>query len=163
MRGQGTPRILVLGLGNDLISDDGVGLAAARALRPLLEGRADVVESSMHGLALLDLFIGYDCAVVLDAIVTGRKAPGTIREITTDELDAVVAPSPHFAGFPEMLEVARRTGMRFPADVRILAVEVSDAHTIREGLCAPVRAAIEPLVARTAVLVDGWLDRQPTK
>ncbi|MHB0936092.1 MAG: hypothetical protein ACYC6A_06840 [Armatimonadota bacterium] len=50
--------ILVLGLGNELLSDDGVGVLAVRTLAKELRGQADVVETALHGLALLELFLG---------------------------------------------------------------------------------------------------------
>ena len=52
-------KTLVLGLGNELLSDDGVGILAVRRLKETYKGQADIVETSLHGLALLDLFIGH--------------------------------------------------------------------------------------------------------
>ena len=53
-------RTLVLGLGNDILADDAVGLLAARALRPSLDDSVDVLETSVHGVALIDLLIAED-------------------------------------------------------------------------------------------------------
>jgi len=69
-------KTLILGLGNPILSDDGVGVGVAGEL----EGRLDqqevtVVETSMAGLSLLDLLIGYDRVIIIDAIQTvGGKA-----------------------------------------------------------------------------------------
>ena len=147
---------LVLGLGNDLLSDDGFGLAAARALRPEFQGRDDVevVESSLAGLALLDLLIGYDRAIIIDGIRTGRVPAGTLIELTADDLDRVIAPSPHYAGLPELLAVAHGLDLAFPRDVRILAMETEDSHTIGEGLSGPVRRALPEAVARVRELIQ---------
>jgi hydrogenase maturation protease len=143
-------KTLVLGLGNELLSDDGVGIAAARSVRSGLAGRrdVDVVESSLAGVALLDLFLGYDRAIVIDAIRTRRAAPGSVFELSPADLDPVAAPSPHFTGLPEMLAVARQLRLAFPADVRILAVEVEDAATIGGGMSEPVREAVPRVTAR---------------
>jgi hypothetical protein len=64
-------RTLVLGLGNDILADDAIGLLAVRALRPSLDDAVDVEETSVHGVALLDLLTGYDHAVLIDAVRTG--------------------------------------------------------------------------------------------
>jgi hydrogenase maturation protease len=146
---------LVLGLGNDLLSDDAVGIVAARALRAELEGRPDVVveESSLAGLALLELFLGYDRAVILDSIRTGRRPPGSVCELSPADLDAVVAPSPHYAGLPEMLAVARRLDLAFPREILVLAVETEDPYTLGGGLSEPVRRALPALLARVRELL----------
>ncbi|HOS44477.1 MAG TPA: hypothetical protein PK794_12355, partial [Armatimonadota bacterium] len=65
------PPILILGLGNDIISDDAAGLLVARMVREELAGVADVVESSLSGLALLELLLGYARVVIVDAEGTG--------------------------------------------------------------------------------------------
>ncbi len=150
-------RTLVLGLGNELLSDDGVGIAAARSVRSALAGRrdVDVVESSLAGVALLDLFLGYDRAIVIDAIRTRRAAPGSVFELSPADLDPVAAPSPHFTGLPEMLAVARQLRLAFPAEVRILAVEVEDAATIGGGMSVAVREAVPRVAARVERMLAG--------
>lgn len=150
-------KILVLGLGNELISDDGVGILAARALKEKLEGKADVVESSLHGVALMDLFVGYDRTVVIDAIQTGEHAPGTILKLGPDDFRPVTAPSPHYSGLPEVLALAERLELDFPKDIVILAMEVADTRTFREELTERVREALPELIRRAEELVLGWL------
>ncbi|MBI5395421.1 MAG: hydrogenase maturation protease [Verrucomicrobia bacterium] len=150
-------RTIVVGLGNDLIADDGVGVLAARALKAGLAGRADVVETAMHGLALLDIFLGYDRAILLDAIQTGKQPPGAVIEINAAELDPVIAPSPHFAGLPEMVALARQLQLDFPKEFRIFAVEVADARTIGGPMTPAVRDAIPQLCARVCEALATWV------
>jgi hydrogenase maturation protease len=152
-----TPKTtIVLGLGNDLVADDAVGVLAARALKAELAGRADVVETSMHGLALLDFFLGYDRAILLDAIQTRQRPPGSVVEIPASELDPVIAPSPHFAGLPEMLALARQLQLEFPKEFRIFAVEVADPHTLGGPMTPAVRDAIPALCARVREALAAW-------
>ncbi len=141
-------KVLVLGLGNDLLADDAIGPLAVRELEPRLAGRADVEATALHGLALLDVLAGYDAAVLLDATCTGLRPVGTVFEIDPATLGAVQAPSPHFAGVPEMVELARRLELRFPERLRIVAVEVRDPHTIGGPMSPEVRAALPELCAR---------------
>jgi hydrogenase maturation protease len=153
-------KILVLGLGNELISDDGLGIFAARALEEKLEGKADVVESSLHGVALMELFIGYDKAVVIDAIQTGEHPPGTILELTPSDLDPVLAPSPHYSGLPEFLALAKRLELDFPSELRILAMEVTDTVTWGGEMTQPVGEALPEFVQRVERLVMEWTEVQ---
>ena len=68
-------RTLVLGLGNELAADDAVGVLVARAVRQRVADAAEVVESSASGMVLLEIFAGYDRAIVVDSIRTGRNPP----------------------------------------------------------------------------------------
>ena len=149
-------KILVLGLGNEILGDDAAGILAARALRERVDGAADVEESSLAGLALLDCFLGYDRALVLDSVRTGRAPAGSIHELGASDLDTVVAPSPHYAGLPEMLALAARLDLDFPAEIRILALEVEDPYTVGAGLSDPVRRALADLVRRAEQRVNAW-------
>ena len=76
-------RVLILGLGNDILSDDAVGLLVARRLKHELSrfpGIA-VLESSEMGLALLDFITGYSAVLIIDSIQTGQAAAGSVHEL----------------------------------------------------------------------------------
>jgi len=150
----GEGRTLLLGLGNDLLTDDAAGLLAVRLAGRLADETVDVVETSACGIALLEHFLGYDRAVVVDTIRTGRRAPGTVVEVGVQELGTVLAPSPHYAGLPEMLAVARALRLPFPQEVRILALEALDPFTVGTRLTEPVRRAIPHLAARILTLLE---------
>ena len=149
-------RTLVLGLGNEYAGDDAVGVLAIRALRAELAGEAEVVESAASGLALLEVFAGYDRAVVVDSIRTGRSPAGTIVEAGLAELGPAVAPSLHQAGIPELAAVARRLGMVFPDRTQVLAVEVAGPLMFGAPLTEPVAAAVAPLSRRVLEQVKRW-------
>jgi hydrogenase maturation protease len=154
-------RMLVLGLGNELAADDAVGVLVARAVREQVADAADVVESSASGMALLEIFDGYDRAIVVDSIRTGRNPPGTITELGLGDVGRVVAPSLHHAGLPELAAVAERLGLRFPFETRVLAVEVRDSLTLGGSLSAPVAAAIDELARRVRAQIERWADDDP--
>ena len=78
-------RCLLLALGNDILKDDGVGLAAAGLLRSEFKEAVDIVEAPGTGLALLELLAGYDRALLLDAIFTGNAPPGTVLEFSRED------------------------------------------------------------------------------
>lgn len=146
--------LLVLGLGNDLLRDDAVGLLAARALRGTVPPEVRVEESQEVGFALLDLLSGYDAAILLDAIQTGRVPPGTIHRFALEALGAPAGPSPHYAGLPEVLALGRTLGLSLPSEGIILAVEVEDPFTVAEGLTGPVAASLPFLVEEARKAID---------
>ena len=133
---------MVVGLGNEYAGDDAVGILAARALRREIGEVTDIVESAASGLALLEVFAGYDRAVVIDSIRTGTNPPGTILELGFTDVGQVVAPSLHQAGIPELAAVAGRFGLQFPAETSVLAVEVADPPTFGAPMSEPVATAV---------------------
>jgi len=141
-------RVVVLAMGNDILGDDAVGLLAARALRPAFEGQVTFIETGEAGLALVELLEGCDAALLLDACASGRAEIGSVIEYGPQDFAHVVAPSPHYAGLPEVLDLARRLDLDFPSDIRILALEVEDPFTVREGLTPAVADALPHYVAR---------------
>jgi len=147
-------KTLVLGLGNDILADDAVGVLAARALADRRGAAVDVKETAEHGLALLDHLIGYERVIFLDAIQTGSNEPGTILEIDPASLSAVYAPSPHYAGLPELLAIAEGLKLDFPRHFRIFAVEIADALTLGGAMTPAVRAAIPDLCDRVRAALD---------
>jgi hydrogenase maturation protease len=134
--------ILVLCLGNALRRDDAVALRAAELLEADPPPGAIVRRTASSGLYLLDEMEGFDRVVVLDAIRTGRHAPGTVLEFRLEDLRAPEGPSPHAIGLPSALARARAAGAPVPARIRVVAVEVLELDTVGEGLTPEVERAV---------------------
>jgi len=149
-------RILVLGLGNDILGDDAVGLIAARRLRGHCSAQVDVVEAAESGLGLLDFLEGRRHALLLDAILTGRHPAGTLLEFSHEDFRRTIGPSPHYAGLPEVLRLAECLAIPVPTDLCVLAMEVEDPYHIREGLSLAVDQALPCYVERARQILDGW-------
>ncbi len=149
-------KTLVLGLGNELLSDDGLGLLTVRKLREENGARADFVECSLSGMALLEIFVDYDKAIIVDAVKTGKNAPGTIYEYNPEDLGPVFAPSPHYSGLPELLSTAAQLGLDYPDEIKIFAMEVEDPYTIGGGLTKPVEKSLAKLADKIKTQLSDW-------
>jgi len=149
-------RIVVLGLGNDILADDAVGLVAARVLRGHYGEEIEVVEAAESGLSLLDFLEGRSHALLLDAILTGRHPAGTVLEFSRGDFDTAPGTSSHYAGIPEVLGLAECLGVPVPTELRILAMEVEDLYCLREGLSMSVDLALPGYVGRARQILDGW-------
>jgi len=138
-------KTLVLGLGNPLLTDDGVGLRVARELRSRLTGRPDVVveEDYWGGLRLMERMVGYDRSIVIDA-VCGGDTPGTIRCLHVQEMPTQHTASAHDATLSTALRFGHRVGAALPDldDVLIVAVEAADVTSFGEECTPQVDAAI---------------------
>jgi hydrogenase maturation protease len=149
-------KTLVLGLGNELISDDGLGLLAVRRLKEENSSSAEIIECGLCGMALLDILVGFDRAIIIDAVKTGREVPGTIYDLDPADLGPVFAPSPHYSGLPELLDTAAQLGLDFPREIKIFAMEVADPYTIGGGLTKQVEEALGSLVEKIRTQLRYW-------
>lgn len=138
-------KTLVLGLGNPILCDDGVGNRVAQDLENLAAQQQDVtvMETSASGLGLLDILAGYDKVIIVDAIQTEKGKPGQIHRLTPDAFnDTHHASSPHDVNFATALELGKRLGVDMPEQIVIYAIEVVDTTTFTEGCTPQVRKAI---------------------
>lgn len=138
----GGGHIRVLCLGNNLLADDAFGGAVAEQLRALGPTGAEVVESSAAGFALLDMLLNASYLVVVDTVLTGTAAPGTLRVLREAEVAAVPGGSPHYVGLFEALALGRKLGLPVPEEVVILAVEAADCVTVGGAMHPAVQAAL---------------------
>jgi len=138
-------KTLVLGLGNPLITDDGVGLRVVARLKPLLADRpdVDVSEDYWGGLRLMERMVGFDRAIVVDAIQTGA-APGTIHLLTPDGIPTQRSASAHDVNLSTALEFGRRAELHLPENrhIQLVGIEAEDVLTFREECTPAVEASI---------------------
>ena len=149
--------VLILGLGNDILTDDAVGLHVVRELRRRLADQPEIAveETCEMGLALLDFFVGRRAVILVDSIQTGRVPPGTIHELDAAELKQLTGRTPHFLGVGETLALGRRLGLPMPDQVKIFAIEVEDPFTLGTELTPTLRQAIPRLVDGLSRMVRG--------
>lgn len=154
-------RVLVAGMGNELLGDDGFGIAAARACSASgLGPEVTVVEAGIAGIGLVqDLMEGYEVVVILDAVDRGA-APGSLHtlEITVPDLERVDP--------DERERLVMDMHYTVPSRVMLLAqaLDVLPEHAylvgcqphrteLAIGLSPAVSAAIGPAVERVRHLV----------
>lgn len=147
------PRTLVLGLGNPILGDDAVGLKVAGLVRDLLPWGAPVeVDEEYHGgLRLMERLCGYDRAVLVDALCSGRHAPGTVVRLSPDDLPTQHAGSTHDVDLPTALRLAVEMGLPMPRELSIVGVEAGNVLDFSEE-CTPVVA--DALSGAAAAVLD---------
>ncbi len=157
---EGKMKTLVLGLGNPILGDDGVGLRVAEEVESRVDQRdITVVDTSLSGLSLLDVLAGYDKAIIIDAVQTVEGKPGQIYRLDPEALDFTRhAASPHDVNFATALELGKRLGLALPREIVIFAVEVADASTFSEECTPEVKGAIPVCVEMIIQELDGGRD-----
>lgn len=146
--------LVILGLGNDLLGDDGIGLLAAEVLRPCEGPQVAIRTSAQSGLYLLEAIQGFEDAIVVDSVAGDR--PGAVRELRGADFADVPVPSAHYVGLPEALALARASGLAVPRRLRIFGVEIDEAQQIGSPPGVAVVAALPRLVEAVVGAAREW-------
>jgi len=139
-------KTLVLGMGNTILCDDGVGIYVAREVADRVQREEiDVTEASVGGLRLLDVIGGYERVIMVDAIQTPDGEPGMIRRLSPQDFRlSLHAGSSHDLSLRGSLALGRGMGLTLPDDENfvIVAIEVEDIWTFGETCTPAVEEAI---------------------
>jgi hydrogenase maturation protease len=151
-----TTPITVLGVGNLIMGDDGVGLALLERLQIARDDkRICYVDGATGGMELLPVVQEAERLLILDA-VAGSQA-GEVVTIAGDQVPRLLATklSPHQVGLLDLFAASRLLGTE-PGEVEVVGVVPQDVELGLE-LSAPVAAALEAAVAAACQVLDRWL------
>lgn len=138
----------MLGVGNPILSDDGVGIHVARILRDKNMPGVRVEELPASGLELLDVVLGYDTVIIIDAIQTGGGRPGDFYEMEEKDFERTIhGSSPHGVNMATALALGRTVAPeRMPKRIVFVAVEAADVMNVSERLTPEVESRIPEIV-----------------
>ncbi len=142
--------MIVVGLGNSLLSDDGVGLQVAARLRQTLPARSGVtvIELAAGGLRLMEALVGHQRAIIVDATINGASPPGSVQLFPLEE-----APTTrnlfcaHDGDLASALAFGRDLGLNLPELIEIVGIEAQEVEIFSETLTDRVAAAVPVALA----------------
>ena len=142
-------KTLILGIGNPILKDDGVGPRIVEDLRQhIFDPDVTLQETSLSGVNLMEMLIGFDRAIIIDAIQSGGK-PGQIYRLTTQDFGTPQgdAFSEHNMSLFQSIELGKKLQLHMPNQVVIIAIEAKDVTDFGEGLTPDVDKAV-PIVIK---------------
>ncbi len=150
-------RIAVLGIGNLLLSDDGVGVHVIKKLQEEYEfpGSVELIDGGTKGLDLLPLFEGKDKILIVDA-ANFRKEPGTIDTVEGDKIPAFLSSklSVHQIGLPDTLFAAKLMDIT-PAEMSLIGIQPKSMETGVE-LSEEIKDRMEQLINKVLEKLNEW-------
>jgi hydrogenase maturation protease len=141
--------VLVIGLGNPILGDDGVGWRVAAEVEKrgsALGSDLEVDCISVGGLSLMERMLGYARVVLIDAAQTGSSPAGSVQSYRLDDLPDPKSghtTSAHDASLATSLRMAEVMGEIIPSRVDIVAIEILGSHEFSEELSPAVAASVE--------------------
>jgi hydrogenase maturation protease len=149
------PSTLVLGLGNDILMDDGIGPRLVRDLGPLFEN------PDMHfdiaccgGLEIMEFIKGFDKVVFIDAIRTINGKPGDIYYFNpSDFKETLHLSSLHDVGFLTALDLGNSLDLCLPTDLHIIAIEIIEDMEFSEELTQQLQEEYSKIKKEVATII----------
>lgn len=141
--------MIVVGLGNSLLSDDGVGLQVAARLRQTLPAQSGVtvIELAAGGLRLMEALVGHGRAIIVDATLSGTRPPGSVQLLTLEAAATRNLFCAHDGDLASALAFGRDLGLNLPEQIEIIGIEAQEVEIFSETLTDPVAAAVPVALA----------------
>ncbi len=162
--GQVPERITVLGIGNPLVKDEGVGVRVAEILMSALRfpDNVAIIDAGTMGMAILNLFRDCDYMLIVDAVDGTGQPPGTVIRMSPEDIAPnQVRHSLHDTRFIDVLEAAELIGARPEAEC--IGIQVAQMSEIEIGLTPEVEAAVPAAVeAVLTVLAERGVSASPS-
>ena len=161
-------KTLVVGLGNPILGDDGVGWKVAEEVRREmeigeLENNSPILQSSivvdcfaLGGLSLMERLIGYDRAILVDAVARGGQ-PGAVTCTRLDELpdrSTAHTTAVHDTSLQNAIRVGRQMGAHLPETIWVVGIEAEPVYEFSEELTPAVSAAAPRAVQLVLSLLE---------
>ena len=144
-------KTLVVGLGNPILGDDGVGWKVAEEVKKQLstDSHVDVECLSLGGISLMEHLIGYPKAILVDAFALDEPV-GSILILKLDDLpnySAYHTTCSHDTSLQNAIALGKTMGAKLPDDVMVVGIATTRVHEFSESLSSPVADAV-PLAAK---------------
>jgi hydrogenase maturation protease len=154
-------KTLVIGLGNPILGDDGVGWRVAEEIARITADQPDVEVDcvALGGLSLMERLTGYEHVILVDSIFTGMKPLGTVSTFRLTELPDLTSghtTAVHDTSLRTALKVGRSMDIPLPldVDVHIVSIEAQDVYDFSETLSPSVEAAVPQAVVAVLQLIQ---------
>lgn len=129
-------KILVLGIGNEILKDDGIGPKIVKKLQNFLpSSNIDYATSMVGGMEIIEIMKGYTKAIIIDGIITGENFPGTVYYMKYPlNRSTLHLSNAHDISFDMSVKLARELEMPFPESICIIAIEIQEDREFGESL-----------------------------
>ncbi|MBN1328447.1 MAG: hydrogenase maturation protease [Candidatus Heimdallarchaeota archaeon] len=148
----GADKWLILGIGNPILSDDGVGIHVVRKLQKKYSNVTSLEfdELSTGGLSLAERFIGYKKVIIIDALALENGIPGEIHKLSIDEFKSTIHTyCVHDCNLPTAFDILKKElePDMLPEEVLIIGIEAKNFDEFSETLSPEVEKAVPKAIS----------------
>jgi hydrogenase maturation protease len=141
-------QVLIIGIGNTIRGDDGIGILLARKLRETLPQDFEIRESDNGSLDLLNTISGYGKVILIDTIQTPNGKPGEVHRLSLQDLKySSNLSSMHALGLRQTIELKKRImDGKIPEKIEVLAVEAKNLDEFSDDLSPELKERFGKIV-----------------
>jgi hydrogenase maturation protease len=143
-------KTIILGIGNLILGDDGVGVHVANEVKKHIDSPDVTVDEAITGgMNLLDLLLGYDKAIIIDAVKSESSKKGEVKRILLSDFTTMHSCNPHDVSLAEAISMAKKLGEeRIPNEIVIIGIMMKEipcefGEELSEKIAAAVPKAVE--------------------
>ncbi len=148
-------KALIMGLGNEILTDDGIGIKLVRDLEKRVHKSSfDFKNASCGGLEIIEMMEGYKSMIMIDAIKTSGGIPGKIYHFTPSHFrQSMHVSNFHDISFITALKFGRESGLKLPDQINIIAIEIVEAMTFSDRLSSALEKKYPELLKKVQKLM----------
>jgi len=146
-------KTIILGVGNQILGDDGVGIHVVKELKKHLQNNSNVTvdEAITGGMNLLDLILGYEKAIIVDAVKAKDAKDGEVKRIPLGDFNTMHSCNPHDVSLTEAILMAEKMGeKRIPKEIIVIGIMMKQIPCeFSEDLSSNIASAVPKAVKMT--------------
>jgi len=149
-------KILVHGIGNEILTDDGIGPKLVKKLKGNLPGNEiDFETAFLGGLEVLDFIQGYQTVVFVDAIRTKDGIPGTVYQLSPKDFNKTLhLSSVHDVSFLTAVQLGKKLGLDMPQNIFIIAVEIVEDRIFNDNFTPQIADKYEEIYNEVKAIAE---------
>lgn len=117
-------KTIILGIGNQILGDDGVGIHVVNEVKKYInDSNVTIDEAITGGMNLLDLLLGYDKAILVDAVKSDEASHGQVKRILLSDFNTMHSCNPHDVSLAQAIDMAKKMGQQnIPKEIVIIGI-----------------------------------------
>ena len=147
---------IILGIGNPILSDDGIGQLIANKLKRDHED-VDILITADSGFYLIDHIVNYEKAIFIDSIKTGKNEVGKVNIFCVNDFKTTIPYDLHSTNISSAINYSRKCGVKIPKKIYFIGIEIEDNYTFQESLTDAIQSRIENIYNEVNFIVENLL------
>jgi hydrogenase maturation protease len=149
-------KILIHGIGNEIVTDDGIGPKLVKRLKGNLSREdIDFDTAFLGGLEVLEFIQGYQTVIFIDAIRTRGGVPGTVYKLLPEDFNSTIhLSSVHDVSFITAMDLGKKLGLEMPEFIHIIAVEIVEDRVFDDNFSPQIQAKYENIFKEVKEIVE---------
>ncbi len=154
-------KILVHGIGNEILTDDGIGPKLVKRLEGnLSDNEIDFETAFLGGLEVLEYIQGYQTVIFIDAIRTKDGIPGTVYQLSPEDFNKTLhLSSVHDVSFLTAVELGKKLGLNMPQDMYIIAIEIVEDRIFCDNFTPQIAEKYEEIYHEVKAITEKIIAR----